>query len=194
MGVGEGDGPEHILDDVGTRLAYRVAVRYTMNFRTTSVRQNRAEALVKSIKKADAATVSIEGKRLGSGMDKFGEEEVDMHADAFQLAKSGVDPHAAFADMAASIPDVTSLLTKKKKKKGEDGNDADDEDGEDGSDAETPEGKPKRGDPTWWARDEYILAKETEVQALVSGDAEKFETAVKELKKYYQAACLHSAW
>lgn len=176
-----------MLDHV---LHIRISVRYTMDFRTSSTRQNRAEALIKSIKRADSSKLAEEANKLGTGMESFGDMNVDMHAEAFAMVKSGADPQSAFADLAASIPDVTSMLTKKKKK-GDGQGDEGDEGSEDALEDDEPE-KAKRGDPTWWAREEYILATETELEALVTADALKIERGFRELLKTHQAACLHS--
>ena len=78
---------------------------------------NRADALTKAVKKADAGLVAEEGKKLGQDMNRFGDAEVDFFAEGQTMVRAGVDPHDAFADLSASSPDVTSLLTTKDKTK-----------------------------------------------------------------------------
>ena len=173
-------------------LHIRIATKFMCNFRTSTTRQNRADALVKSLKKADEKTLAEEASKLGTDMNRFGAMDVDMFAEGAAMLKAGVDPHNAFADMNASIPEFTALLTKKPEKKTKaDGNEADEVETDDDEDGDAAK-KCKRGDPNWWARDEYILAKEAEVQTLVKADADKFCVAHSELLKLYTAARLRS--
>ena len=72
-------------------LHIRLAVKFSLNYRTTSVRQNAAIALVKSVKKADGATVASEAAKIGQDMNKFGDADVDF------MNKLG-DPDAALVE------------------------------------------------------------------------------------------------
>ena len=175
-----------VLDGV---VHIRIAVRYTMNFRTSTMRQNRAEALVKTVKKADEKMLAEEAAKLGSDLNKFGSEEVDFQSDARAFMASGSQPHMAFADAAATIPDIRSLLPEKKKK--DDAADGDDDgDDDDDDDTDDDKKKPKRGDPDWWARDEFVLSKEAEISSMVKVEDDKFMQALSELRTAHKAVCV----
>ena len=161
-----------------------------MNFRTSTLRQNRAEALVKTVKKADEHILSKEAAKLGSNLNMFGSEEVDFQSDARAFMASGSQPHMALADAAGSIPDIRTLLPEKKKKDdAADGdNDSDDDDVDKSSDDDKK--KAKRGDPDWWARDEFVLAKESEILSMVRVEDDKFMQALSELRTAHKAVCV----
>ena len=80
-----------MLDHV---LHIRISVRYTMDFRTSSTRQNRAEALIKSIKRPDSSKLAEEANKPGTGMESFGDMNVDMNAEAFAMVNLAPTPRA----------------------------------------------------------------------------------------------------
>ena len=103
---------------------------------------------------------------------------------------SGSQPHMVFADAAVSIPDIRILLPEKKKRDdaANGGNDSDDDDDDKSSDDDKK--KAKRGDPDWWARYEFVLAKESEISSTVKVEDDKFMQALSELRTSHKAVCV----
>lgn len=172
-------------------LLIRVQIKMSLNFRTTTVRQNRADALLKTIKKADGQTVADEAAKLALDMNKIGGVDIDFMSEGRSQMKGGSMPTDAFSDLNSSLADVRVLAgMPKEKKKGDDG---EGDGGDDDSDNSDEEGKPKgkkkkRGDASWWARDEYIVSKETEIESAVDTEVTKLEDSLALLKKRYEAA------
>ena len=94
-----------------------------------------------------------------------------------------------FADAAGSFSDIRTLLPEKKQKDdAADGdNDSDDDDDDNTDDVKN---NAKRGDPDWWARDEFVLAKESEISSMVKVEDDKFMQALSELRTAHKAVCV----
>ena len=121
-------------------------------------------------------------------MNRFGDAEVDFFTEGQTMVRAGVDP--TMPSQTCQLPSQTSHRcwprSTKQKKEAADGEEDEEEE------ASEVEAKPKRGDPDWWAREEFILAKEGEVQGLVKADDEKLCQAYAELLERHQASCLYS--
>ena len=73
-------------------LYIRVAIKFSLNFRTTTVRQNRADALLTSVKTTDGQTVANEAAKLAQDMNKFGEVDIDIMKYAHSAVRAGGMP------------------------------------------------------------------------------------------------------
>ena len=86
----------------------RVPTKVEVNYETSQMRSNVAEALVKRVKKPTADVIEKEVAKLGFGLDSFGEKEISTEAIGQQMLKAG--PGQGFSGLAQSLPDIKALL------------------------------------------------------------------------------------
>ena len=149
----------------------RVPTKVEVNFETSQMRSNSAEALVKRLKKPTTETIEREVSKLNIGLDTFGGKDVSAEAVGQQMVRSGVGQ--GFTGLAASLPDIKALVPEKE----------DDDDSQNGdkkgdveeeADEEVAEEQKAAAKKKYWYKDGYIAEKEHEL-------TDEIETVAKQL-------------
>jgi hypothetical protein len=187
------NGELYMTRDADTNLLVRVPTMLEMNFRTTTKRLNEVVATTSSEKNVSQERLDSYVAKVGLHLDKMGATEINLDSIAQQtLATSGSNPMVHGADVAGVFSDVKALLPEPDAED-EAGDDEDDDDFFDGGEDDeqlngkdnNKKGKKKLGE--WWARDEFIVKKETELEGLISKDEAALQTPYDELKAEVEA-------
>ena len=181
------NGDLYMTRDADNNLLVRVPTMMEMNFRTTTKRMNEVVATTSSEKNVSQEKLDSYVAKVGLHLDKMGATEINLDSIAQQtLATSGSNPMIHGADVAGVFSDVKALLPEPEAE-----DDAGDDEDDDFVGVGEEEGQPKKKGGKqpgeWWARDEFIVKKESELEGLISQDESKLQTPYDELKAEVEA-------
>ena len=173
----------------GKELLVRVPTHMEMNFRTSTKRLNEVMAITSSIKNASQEQLDGLVGKVGMHLDKMGNAEINMaNIGAQVLASTGIsggNPTSSGADITSVISDVKALMPEDAKDEADSSDDEDDPlPGTAAGDPAAEDTKKKKKQPgEWWARDEFLVKKETELEGLITTDEGKLQEPYEELRK-----------
>ena len=169
-----------------------VPVHTEMNFRTSLKRLNEVTATTSVEKNVSQERLDALVGKVGMHLDKMGSTEVHLGSLAKQtLATCGSNPLASGSDVSMAFTDVQALLPQEDADSNEDEEEHEDNlPGEEGQESGAPNKKKKeRKAGEWWARDEFIIKKEAELETLISTSELALQSPYNELKKEVEAPC-----